>query len=208
MSLVAKFCNHPIENPLLKYLRSTYGNTETEIVKELYHIGTSKHNGTIFWYINVYGKAQKAKVSFYDTNGKRTNKFKVPYKNEDGYYSCLFGEHLLGSKEHYSKPIILVESEKTAIVCAIRLPQYNWLAYGGINGLTDEKLKVLIGNQITIIPDMSRNAVSIMENKIDYLKSIDIDAKIWDMTNGKTDDQLKDEGWYNCDLEDFFRIFH
>ena len=27
------------------------------------------------------------------------------------------------------------------------------------------------------------------------------------MTNSKTDEQLKIEGWYNCDLEDVFRMF-
>jgi hypothetical protein len=33
-----------------------------------------------------------------------------------------------------------------------------------------------------------------------------IKAKIWDMTEGKTDLQLKEEGIYNNDLEDFFRL--
>jgi hypothetical protein len=34
-----------------------------------------------------------------------------------------------------------------------------------------------------------------------------INAKVWDMTNGKTDEQLKTEGIYNNDLEDIFRKF-
>lgn len=32
-----------------------------------------------------------------------------------------------------------------------------------------------------------------------------INVKIWDMTEGKTDEELKLEGIYNCDLEDWFR---
>jgi len=46
-----------------------------------------------------------------------------------------------------------------------------------------------------------------MNNKLPYLKELGIGAKVWDTTNGKSDDQLKNEGWYNCDLEDVFRVF-
>jgi hypothetical protein len=52
---------------------------------------------------------------------------------------------------------------------------------------------------------MSENAVSIILNKIPFLISLGINAKIWDMTENKTDDQLKLEGIYNNDLEDVFR---
>ncbi len=37
------------------------------------------------------------------------------------------------------------------------------------------------------------------------LISMGINVKIKDMTEGKTDEQLKLEGVYNNDLEDFFR---
>ncbi len=58
---------------------------------------------------------------------------------------------------------------------------------------------------VLIIPDMSENAVSIILNKIPFLISLGINVKIWDMTEGKTDEQLKFEGIYNNDLEDVFR---
>ena len=173
----------------------------------MYYIGTSKDRGTIFWNINIKQNVQKAKISYYKTEGKRTDYFKVPYKNEDGYFNCLFGEHLIERNENIGKYIILVESEKTALVCAIHLPEYIWLAYGGINGLTSEKLKVLIGYKVVLVPDMSQNAIEIMNKKISYLKELGVDAEIWDMTEGKSDKQLKEEGWYNCDLEDIFRVF-
>ena len=54
---------------------------------------------------------------------------------------------------------------------------------------------------------MSENAFTIIKKKILIFNEIGIDAEIWDMTNGKTDEQLKKEGLYNCDLEDFFRGF-
>jgi hypothetical protein len=193
------------ENNLLNYLRKTYGNKKVNEVKELYAIGTSNDGGTIFWNINSDLKVQKAKISYYDLNGKRTNKFKVPYKNEDGYFNCLFGEHLIYDKIRGNQTVILVESEKTAIVGFILLPQYIWAAYGGINGLTQNKVTPLIGHNVLIIPDMSENAVSIILDKIPFLISLGINAKIWDMTESKTDEQLKLEGTYNNDLEDIFR---
>ncbi|WP_394799707.1 DUF6371 domain-containing protein [Flavobacterium amniphilum] len=73
----------------------------------------------------------------------------------------------------------------------ILLPQYVWVAYGGINGLTENKVSCLIGHNVIIISDMSENAVSIILNKIPLLISLGINVKIWDMTEGKTDEQLR-----------------
>lgn len=205
--LVLRFFSHKPESNLLQYIRNTYGNEKANLIKKMYYIGTNKDGGTIFWSINKKGLVQKAKVSYYKNDGKRTSYFKVPYKNEDGYYNCLFGEHLIDLPKNKTKSIILVESEKTAIICAIHIPEYVWLAYGGISGLTDAKLDVLIGRKILLVPDLSKNAVTIMNKKLPFLKELGIDAKIWDMTNGKSDEQLTNEGWYNCDLEDVFRMF-
>jgi hypothetical protein len=190
------------ESNLLQYLKSHYGNKTIDQVQKMYYIGNTNDGGTIFWNINKDLKVQKSKICYYKKNGKRTSKFKVPYKNEDGYYSCLFGEHLLNK---YDKPIVLVESEKTAIVCAINFPDYNWLSYGGINGMTNAKMKVLSGKTILIVPDLSENARNIAEKKVDELSSLNIDASIWDLSKGMNDDELKEKGYYNCDLEDFLR---
>lgn len=105
---------------MIQYLRKTYGDTKTEFAKEIYALGTSIDGGIIFWNINSNSKVQKAKIAYYDTNGKRTNKFKVPYKNEDGYFNCLFGEHLIYDEIKRKKTIVLTESEKTAIVGFIK----------------------------------------------------------------------------------------
>ena len=42
---------------------------------------------------------------------------------------CLFGEHLL--KQYPKKVVALVESEKTAVICAGLMPRFLWLATGG-----------------------------------------------------------------------------
>jgi len=204
-SILWKYFKVNPENNLLQYLRKRYGDLKAEDAKETYVLGTSNDGGTIFWSINIDLKVQKAKIVYYNTNGKRANKFKVPYKNEDGYFNCLFGEHLIYDTSEPKKTIVLTESEKTAIIGYILFPQYVWLAYGGINGLTENKVSCLIGHNVLIIPDISENAVSIILNKIPFLISLGINVKIWDMTEGKTDKQLKLEGVYNNDLEDIFR---
>lgn len=193
------------ENNLLQYLRRTYGDEKVDDAKETYSIGSTKDGGTVFWNINNNLIVQKAKIAYYDTNGKRTNNFKVPYKNDEGYTACLFGEHLISYSCNKTKTVILVESEKTAIVGYILLPQYIWIAYGGSNGLTLNKLQPLIGQTALVVPDISETAVNIMYDKISIMISLGINAKIWDMTDGKSDSELKNDGIYNNDLEDVFR---
>jgi hypothetical protein len=52
----------------------------------------------------------------------------------------LFGEHLL--RDRY-KPIALVESEKTAIIASVYLPQFIWVAVGGMQNLNIDMIRVL-----------------------------------------------------------------
>lgn len=193
------------ENNLLQFLRKNYDDKLVEDAKEVYAISTSQEGGTMFWNINKQLQIQKLKISYYDKNGRRKTYFKVPYKNEDGYYSCLFGEHLLNAKRNNNKIVILTESEKTAIIGYILMPKFIWLAYGGCNGLTIEKTRVLKGYKSLLIPDISENALLVATKKVAELRQNGIDIKLWDMTEGKTDEQLKQEGIYNNDLEDFFR---
>ena len=204
-AVIWKYYDTEPENNLLKYLRMNYSKERVDDVKESYVLGTTKNGGTIFWQINKDGNVQKAKISYYNRYGKRTNKFKVPYKNEDGYHSCLYGEHLLINSLKVNGTVILVESEKTAIVGDILLPNYVWLAYGGLNGLTDKKMNCLEGCNVLIIPDISENAVAAIYKKLPQLTQLCRKVRIWDMTEGKTDLQLKQEGIYNNDLEDFIR---
>lgn len=46
-----------------------------------------------------------------------------------GYYSFLFNQDSLDNKP--GAPVIIVESEKTAVVCDLLMPEYVWLATGG-----------------------------------------------------------------------------
>lgn len=205
-NIVWKHFDKAPENNLLKYLRKTYCNQSVNEVKEMYAIGTYNDSGTMFWTINKDLEVQKLKVAYYNLKGKRQNHFRVPFKNENGYHFCLFGEHLLIDKLKNKQKIVLVESEKTAVVGAIVLPKYTWLAYGGLNGLTRSKAEVLQGyKRVLVIPDFSYNALNTMKKKVIELKKIGVDIKIWDLTNGMSDEEKNNHGIYNDDLEDVIR---
>jgi hypothetical protein len=67
---------------------------------------------------------------------------------------CFFGQHLL--KEYPNKPVCIVESEKTALIAAVYMPQFVWLATGGASGCKWREwavYKVLKGRNVTLFPD-------------------------------------------------------
>lgn len=55
-----------------------------------------------------------------------------------------------------SSPVMLVESEKTAIIISHFISDYIWLATGGKNGCFNrEAMLALQGRDVTLIPDLS-----------------------------------------------------
>lgn len=120
-----------------------------------------------------------------DSTDCKRDKSKMPFslkaKPGEKYSLCLFGEHLLVQ----GKTICLVESEKTAVVASYHYPQFNWLATGGANKLTDEKVKVLSGYQVYYICDADKAG---KENstlrKLQYHK---IDFKVLDLFPERND---------------------
>lgn len=65
---------------------------------------------------------------------------------------CLFGEHLLPM--YPDKPVALVESEKTAVICAGLMPKYLWLATGGKQQINAKKFAVLEKRKVTAFLDV------------------------------------------------------
>lgn len=152
-------------NHFVKFLTQTFG---AEIASQLisrYFIGSSKYweGANIFWQIDIKGKVRTGKIMLYKPEtGKRV---KEPYdhvnwvhkrlKQPDfGLKQCLFGEHLLNLKAEEFKPVAIVESEKTAIIASIYLPQFLWLAVGSLNNLNAEKCEVLTGRNVVLFPDL------------------------------------------------------
>ena len=138
-------------NNFIKFLIGLFGAEITSQLIRRYFIGTSKHwpGATVFWQIDIMGKIRTGKIMLYNSNtGKRVKRpfnyitwvHKAIDQPEYELKQCLFGEHLLHDK---TKPLAIVESEKTAIIASVYFPQFIWVAAGSLNNLNAEKCKVL-----------------------------------------------------------------
>ena len=143
-------------------------NQSIDEVCERYKLGSTKSGDVIFWQIDIDGKVRTGKIMQYDpATGKRVhnasgaidwvhNKLKragaVP--QDFNLRQCYFGEHLLSLQP--DSTIAIVESEKTAIIASVLMPQYIWIAAGNINGLTLDKSSALKGRSVILFPDLSK----------------------------------------------------
>lgn len=148
---------------------------------KLYKIGTTKNGSTTFPYIDIHNNIRAVQVKEFDhrnkTKGKWGNRWAhfeltkeykrnnqpLPqwlesYNNQEKKQSCLFGEHLLRSNP---KAVLLVEAPKTALYCWLYLRHIKafkdcaWLATGSLGNLTIDRVKVLKGKTVLLVPDLS-----------------------------------------------------
>lgn len=115
----------------------------------------------ITWYYrNINGKLTGAKKMAYQFHKEGFNRIKeeIPlhlFTRDSGYYPCLFYERDIHTYSHAK--IILLESEKTAAILRQRfkahLQEFIYIATGGSNGLTNDKIKPLVGREILICYD-------------------------------------------------------
>jgi ribosomal protein S27E len=79
---------------------------------------------------------------------------------------CLFGEHLLPLFPNRS--VAVVESEKTAVIASHYCPDFLWLATGGLNNLTPQRLGILKNRKVMLFPDI--NAFGLWKIKADAIR--------------------------------------
>lgn len=150
-------------------LTSYYGSKAKEILKRLleeYRLGATRDGAVIFWQIDRANRVRTGKVMQYNPNdGHRVKdgqasavdwihsllKRRHELAEEWQLSQCLFGEHLLGT--YSDKVVVLVESEKSAVIGSAIFPGYVWLATGGKSQLREEKLRVLTGRTVLLFPD-------------------------------------------------------
>lgn len=157
------YYQQPVKDNLTEYLSTLFSTDEVFKAMQNYFIsGTNLkwNKSTIFWQIDNQEKIRGAKVMLYNEHtGKRV---KDPYNhinwlhkviNEPDYKvtQCLFGLHNIN--EDYNKTIAIVESEKTAIIMSIILPDFIWLATGSKGNFKFELLEPLKNRNIIAFPD-------------------------------------------------------
>ena len=148
---------------LTEFLKSKFSKDEVFNAMQNYFITGTNHfwnNTTVFWQINNKEQIQCAKLMLYDRfTGKR---IKEPYNHinwlhkatKENYFKlcqCLFGLHRIN--EDYQKTVAIVESEKTAIVMSIFLPEFIWIATGSKVNFKFELLEPLKKRNVIAFPD-------------------------------------------------------
>lgn len=196
-------------NHLATYLNSLFCEDITSQLIGRYFIGSSKHwaGSTVFWQIDSQGKVRVGKIMLYNpTTGKRVKK---PYNHitwthkalklpDFNLKQCFFGEHLLKDK---TKPVAIVESEKTAIIASQYLPQFIWLAVGSLTNLSQNRCAILQGRLVTLFPDL--NAFDKWQDKAKSLTGM-ASITVSDLLERKATMQEKEQG---LDLADYLIRF-
>jgi len=183
-----EYCNNILNNQNTSFHTFCFEKLKitTEHLKK-WNIG-AKESDTTFVYQNENKIFVNAVFIEYGSDCKR-NKQKFPYSlktnsDKEKYSLCLFGEHLLNSLDQH-KTICLVESEKTACIASFFYPQFDWLATGGNNKLTGEKVGVLFNRKIYYLNDADKAGKE--NSTLKRLKEYKQDYKIVDLFPGRND---------------------
>ena len=199
-------------NPLYRYFTKVMGKENVDMLFSLYRVGTSKMWGgaTVFWQTDRDGNVRAGKIMGYDAvTGHR---IKEPFNQVSWVHSvrkvqdfrmkqCLFGEHLLSDSSAVmsDKPVAIVESEKTALVAAHFIPDFIWLATGGMHGCFNrEAIQVLGGREVILFPDLK--ATDEWRQRLPMLESVCRRATCSDLLEKMATDEQRSRG---LDIADF-----
>lgn len=168
-----------------------------------YWLGATKAGEIIYWQVDEHGQPRTGKIMQYDARtGHRIrdqcgvnwvhSKLIRRHELPTGFHmvQCLFGTHLLNRSGNEDKLVVLVEAEKTAIIGCCMYPEYVWLATGGKQQLSTEKLRVLIGRKVLAFPDA--DGYDEWRKKIDLCNHLGTSITISDYLVRNADSQFVD----------------
>lgn len=197
------------KNQFVIFLSNVFGREQTEQAIKTYWIGTWDKMKTVFWQIDSEISMRTGKIILYNSaNGKRDKrqnpswvhselKRRKMISQEFVLKQCLFGEHLLN--ENLDKPIAIVESEKTAVIANICIPDLIWMATGGCRNLNLDSLRKIKNRQTILFPDSSK--FELWSKKMDEAKKLfNADLKISNLLETKLTEAQKREDY---DIADF-----
>jgi hypothetical protein len=155
--------DEPMCDNLSQFLLTIFSHEQVQELKAKYLLsGTNYHwnNSTMFWQIDDKEQIHACKIMQYNAlTGKRIKK---PYNRINWLHKalklddfvlnlCLFGLHRIN--EDHTKTIAIVESEKTAMIMSLYVPDYIWLATGSKQNLKIELLQPIKHRNIILFPD-------------------------------------------------------
>lgn len=145
------------ENNFIQFLTKYFPLIDVANTIDKYRIGDAKEGKIIYWQIDQENRIRTGKIMLYNPEtGKRVKNVagsfdwvhrhvKSPYQLSQ----CLYGLHLVKKS---TTPIAVVESEKSAIIASLTIPEYTWVATGGKQNY--RLLADLIGYDATLFPDL------------------------------------------------------
>ena len=152
---------------LVTYLLTILDPVIVEYLIRDYQLGVTSKGDVIFFQLDISGSCRTGKTMKYNPEtGHRIKDANCPGRitwvhslmKSSGQLpqdwqltQCLFGEHLL--RQYPNKVVALVESEKTAVICAGLMPRFLWLATGG-KSMINDRLLVLQGRKVVAFPDI------------------------------------------------------
>ena len=161
--LINQYNNQKEGDNLTTFLLNNFTFYEVQNAIQNYYLGGANYywnNATMFLQIDDKEQIRGAKIMLYNQHtGKRV---KEPYNHINWLHKaikepnfnlcqCLFGLHLIN--EDYQKGIAIVESEKTAVIMSVFLPEFIWLATGSKSNFKVELLKPLKKRKCFAFPD-------------------------------------------------------
>ena len=116
----------------------------------------NEHFGTVLPRINKKGMIVGGSVIYYNIeDGAMLQKDELVAHLYSWYAfdyytnpNVFFGEHLCRDRQ-----TVVVQEEKTVLLGALAHPNYDWLAVGVGNNLTDAMMKKFMGRQVILFPD-------------------------------------------------------
>lgn len=156
-SFIDKYISGVENSTLLQFMQMT-GIDYLPVFKN-YLIGATRSGATVFPQFDGVS-FRTAKVIKYLENGHRDKSVRPPvfwlHKKVDSFdeqeyeiRQCFFGRHLLDD----SNVICIVESEKTALLCAGLFPGAVWMATGGRTQLSGFGISELSRKKVLLFPD-------------------------------------------------------
>jgi hypothetical protein len=146
------------DNTFVQGLIDVFGQKDVMRSVDMYKLGTleDQSDKIIFWQFDKQLSCRGGKVISYNRETLKRDKeitwmHTVLRMQDFNLSQCLFGEHLIRTSHDH---VIVVESEKSAIIGSIVLPDYVWVATGGKSSGVKEKLVTLKGYTVTLIPDI------------------------------------------------------
>lgn len=201
---------HDRPNALTNWIHDAFGAATLANLKERFDIGTLEMHGrtyAIFWLTDEAGNIHTGKAVPYELRGGVPRRVRTGFGGAYWMHKTMtpppkleewtlrpFGLRQLHQMPH--APVGIVESEKTALLCAAALPGMAWVAVGGLQNLTayDNECTVIAalkGRRVVLYPDA--DAVDDWTTKAGTLKkngfTVTVDTE-W--MEGLTDDQRAD----------------